>query len=384
MIIKYRLLAIILICLSLSGVTTARQQTPQDSLDFAFIPAISYNSDFGLMGGGLFSWYHFRDSITPFYRYTQVAAIASTKGLYTFQLLVDKPHAFNSDFRTTTEIYGYRFFQDAYYGIGNYDKLTDPPAGKPDYYTFKSFSVGIEHTTRYPLFKSTSSVKQFDLKHTIDLKYETPWDNATDRLITEERPAGYKGGKTFMMGLGFTWENRDNEFRPTVGTFMDAGFQAGSEFWGSSFNLTQFELDARSYFTFHLIKDVTVANRFLLELTNGNVPYWKLPYVGDEETLRGYASHRFLDDNAFVFNTELRTWLFSVPEIQAEFGGTIFYDLGRSFPNTSSFSDIASDLKQTFGFGGTASFFSPNFIIRGDIGFSDEGYGIYFTAGYLF
>lgn len=384
MTIRYRLLAFIFFSLCFNGISNARQQIPQDSLEFAFLPAIAYNSDFGLMGGGLFNWYDYRDNITPFYRYTQVVAIASTKGLYTFQVLVDKPKAFNTNFRTTTELYGYRFFQDTYFGKGNYDKLEDPPAGKPDYYAFKSFSVGLEHTTRYPLFKSASSVKQFDLKQIIDLKYETPWDNGDDRLISDERPVGFEGGHTIMLGLGFTWENRDNEFRPTIGTFMDAGLQFGNEIWGSSYNLSQFILDARSYFTVHLIKDITVANRLLLEMTDGRVPYWKLSYVGDEETLRGYPSHRFLDDNAFVFNTELRTWLFSVPEIQAKFGGTLFYDVGRAFQNEATFNDISSDLKQTFGFGGTASFFSPNFIIRADFGFSDEGHGIYFTAGYLF
>lgn len=335
------------------------------------------------MGGGLFNWYHYKDDTLPFHRYVQLIAIASTKGLYTFQVFIDKPKAFDTKFRITNEFYGYRFFQDTYYGIGNYSKLSGPPADKPDYYTFKSFSVGSDNEIRYPLYKSISG-KQFDIKGLVNLKYETPWDNGDDRLITTEKPLGYSGGRTFMLGTGFTWEGRDNEFRPTSGTYSSSELLFSESLWGSTFDLTQFKFDARSYFTFHLIRDVTVANRFYLEMTSGEVPYWKLPYVGDEETIRGYASRRFQDDNAFVLNSELRTWLFSVPSMDAEFGGTLFFDLGRSFPNTATLNDITSDLKYSFGFGGTASFFSPNFIIRCDFGFSEEDLGVYFTAGYMF
>lgn len=383
MIIRYRLLALIFFSLCLVGTSNARQQMPPDSLEFAFLPAIAYNSDFGLMGGGLFNWYHYKDDLLPFNRYVQLIAIASTKGLYTFQFLIDKPKAFGTEFRITNEFYVYRFFQDTYYGIGNYSKLSDPPAGKPDYYSFKSFSFGSDNEIRYPLYKNTSG-KQFDIKGVANLKYETPWDNGDDRLITIEEPLGFSGGRTFMLGAGFTWEGRNNEFRPSSGTYAASDLLLSQSIWGSSFNFTQFKFDTRSYFTFHLIKDVTVANRFYLEMTSGEVPYWKLPYVGDEETIRGYASRRFQDDNAFAFNSELRTWLFSVPSIEAEFGGTLFFDLGRSFPNSATLNDITSDLKYSFGFGGTASFFSPNFIIRGDFGFTEEDLGIYFTVGYMF
>ncbi len=59
-------------------------------------------------------------------------------------------------------------------------------------------------------------------------------------------------------------------------------------------------------------------------------------------------------------------------------------DAGRTFPNGMAFSSVLDDLKYTFGFGGNMSFLNPNFILRGDIGFSEEDYGVYFTAGYMF
>lgn len=100
--------------------------------------------------------------------------------------------------------------------------------------------------------------------------------------------------------------------------------------------------------------------------------------------MRGFPENRFRDDNALFLNTELRTWLFEFPAHDIKFGGTLFADVGRTFPNGTSLNSVFSDLKYVFGFGGNSSFFNENFIFRGDVGFSEEGYGIYFTAGYMF
>jgi hypothetical protein len=83
-------------------------------------------------------------------------------------------------------------------------------------------------------------------------------------------------------------------------------------------------------------------------------------------------------------NTELRTWLFDFPTYDVKFGGTLFFDIGRTFSNDTPMQDVIDDLKYTYGLGGTSSFFNENFIFRADLGFSEDGYGLYFTAGYLF
>lgn len=359
------------------------QSNRADSTEFAFLPAISYNSDFGLIAGGVTSWYNYKDDIYPFYSYVTFAGIISTKGLVSFNLLYDKPQAFGKDIRLTNEIFVSRFFEDAYFGIANYSKITEPPQDLPLFYQFKSFSAGTRISARFPLIQ-TSSNSRLDANFIVNFRYETPWDNGTNRLITRDQPLGINGGRTSMLGIGVIWEGRDSEFQPTKGMYLESRIELGNKLWGSSFDLAVIENEIRQYASFYFLREITFATALFSRFTSGDVPYWKLSYAGDEETLRGYESRRFVDDNVLILNTELRTWLYSIPNTNTRFGGTLFLDTGRTFANSDSFSIITDDLKTTIGFGGLASFFTPDFIIRGDFGFSDEGVGVYFTTGFMF
>ncbi|MFV1883644.1 MAG: BamA/TamA family outer membrane protein [Balneola sp.] len=365
---------------------TARAQSnhASDSTEFAFLPAIAFNSDLGFIVGGITSLYNYKNDIRPFYSYINIAGIFSTKGLASFEIALDKPFAFGTNMRLTSSFYTSRFLEDTYYGIANYQKLEqDPPDGNPDYYLFKSFSSGFNGMLRIPA-SINAKQQQLDVLAILNLDYQTPWENGTERLISVQEPAGFKGGRTFMIGTGIIWEARNSEFNPTKGNYLETSIEIGNKLWGSSFNNFVLKHEMYHYLTFHLIKDITLANRFYAKHTSGETPYWKLAYAGDEETLRGYPSRRFLDDNVAILNTELRTWLIDFPSLDMKFGGNLFFDVGRTFPNGSSLNTITSDLKYTFGFSGTASFFTPDFIIRGDVGFSEEGTGVYITTGYMF
>ncbi len=355
----------------------------QDSTQIAFLPALAYNSDLGFIGGGLFSRYKYENDLRPFYSYLHVNALLSTKGLISSTIFYDKPNVFNSDQRLTTEVYISRFLQNPYYGIGNYTKLPQALKDSADYYLYKSFSTGFEFILRRPLTKNQKG-EQLDIFGQVVFDYRTPWGNNDDQLILVERPRGVSGIRASALGAGFIWENRDNEFAPTSGTFAKAGIEVGQKVFGSSTNYLKFESEARVYSTFHLLRNITYANRLTFHHTSGALPYWKLAEMGGEDSMRGYPENRFRDNNALYLNSELRTWLWEFPEYDVRLGGTIFVDVGRTFPNNASLDNIFSDLKYTFGFGGNSSFFTDDFILRGDIGFSDEGYGIYFTAGYMF
>lgn len=375
---------LILFCLLgyLPSVHAQYEHVP-DSLELAFLPALAFNSDLGLIAGGLINWYHYKDEVKPYYSYTNIAGVFSTRGLASFEISRNKPNVFGTKFRIYTSIYASRFFEDAYLGIGNYGKLPEAPANTPNYYEFQSFSMGLTARARYPLFVNVKE-QQLDVLAIINFDYETPWDNGSSRLLSIDRPTGFDGGRTFMFGAGLVWEARNSEFNPTRGTYLNTSIEQGSKIWGSNFNTFVWKHEMSHYLTFHIIRDITFANRVYLKHTSGEVPYWKLSYLGDEETLRGYQSKRFLDDNAFVLNNELRTWLFEIPSLEMRLGGTLFFDIGRTFANGTSFDTITNDLKYTFGLGGTASFFTPDFIIRTDVGFSEEDFGVYITTGYLF
>ncbi|MEQ9309873.1 MAG: BamA/TamA family outer membrane protein [Balneolaceae bacterium] len=354
-----------------------------DSVKLAILPAIAFNSDLGFIFGGIVNKYDYKDEMKPFYSFTSVSGIFSTKGLASFELALDKPKAFGTNIRLSSSIYAFRFLQNTYFGLANYDKINFSSSELPKLYEFQSFSVGFNTTLRIPLLEKSTS-RQLDILAILNFDYETPWENGTDRLIALEQPLGYKGGRTFMLGTGLIWEGRNSEFNPTSGTYFETSLELGDKVWGSSFNTLVLKHDMRNYFTFTLGKDITLANRFFLKHTSGDTPYWKLAYAGDDETLRGYPSKRFIDDNVVILNNELRTWLFNFQSINTKLGGTIFVDVGRTFSNQTSINTIKRELKYTYGFGATSSFFTPDFIIRADIGFSEEETGVYITVGYMF
>lgn len=361
----------------------AQNSVKTDSVTYAFLPALAFNSDMGFIFGGIVSRYDYKEKMNPYYSFTNISAIISTKGLASLDILIDKPQLFDTEIRLLSNFYASRFLQESYYGLANYSTidLNDTPIS--EFYEFQSFSIGLNTTFRYPLISQVNS-RQLDILAILNLEYKTPWDNGDGRLITLEKPLGYKGGRTFMLGSGIIWEARDNEFNPTKGTYVESSFEAGNTIWGSSFNTISLKHDMRHYLTFTIIKDITLANRFFVKHTAGDTPYWKLSYAGDNETLRGYPFRRFLDDNVVILNNELRTWLFDFPSVTTRIGGVLFMDVGRTFPNGSTLNSITDDLKVTYGFGGTSSLFTPDFIIRMDIGFSEEDIGVYISIGYLF
>lgn len=362
---------------------TKAAATVADSIDLAFLPAIAYNSDFGLMGGGILSRHHYKNNQSPFYSYVLFNAIVSTKGLFSSSVIFDKPKVFDTSQRLTVEGFMSRFLQNQYYGIGTYQKLSDAPEGNSDYYLFNSFTAGFDLTLRRPLVHFNPQ-SQLDLYGLLSFEYQTPWGNDANQLIMMEQPQGIDGARSSVIGAGIIWENRDSEFDPSTGTYFKGGMETGQEFMGGTSNFFALKTEARAYTSFYLIRKITFANRISFNHTSGSLPYWKLSELGGEKIMRGYPENRFRDDNSLFLNTELRTWLIEFKSVDIRLGGTLFMDIGRTFPNGMAFSSVLDDLKYTFGFGGNMSFFNPNFILRGDIGFSEEDLGIYFTAGYMF
>ncbi|MEQ8524602.1 BamA/TamA family outer membrane protein [Gracilimonas sp.] len=361
----------------------AQNQAVEDSTEFAFLPALAYDSDLGLIAGGIASHYKYRDGMKPFYSFLNFYGIATTRGLISVFLEYDKPYIFDSDQRFYSEIFMSRFSGNQYYGIGNYNELPDVLLDSTDYYLYNSFSAGFDFMLRKPLVKKNQG-PQLDIYGKITYEYETPYNNKDSQLIIDDQPAGVNGSHITAIGTGIVWEGRDQEFQPSTGTYLKAGIEVGNKVIGSDYNYLLLETDARAYTSFHLLKKITFANRLFFQHSSGELPYWQLPDLGGAELMRGYPEYRFRDENAILLNSELRTWLFEFPTISSRFGGTLFTDIGRTFPNGESIETIINDLKYTYGFGINASFFTADFILRADVGFSKEDYGIYFTAGYLF
>ncbi len=151
----------------------------------------------------------------------------------------------------------------------------------------------------------------------------------------------------------------------------------------SSYQLATARVELRQYF--QLFNWLTVANRLEARHAQGDVPYWEMSTLGDSYTLRGYPLNRFRGNTSLAYTLELRSWIVKFPRMHnLKFGVQFFTDTGRVFTEQDDLNDLFEGYKQTVGFGGAMSIFNPDFILRGEIGFSEEVSRIYIGVGYLF
>lgn len=358
------------------------QDMPADSVAIGFVPAFAYNSDFGLIGGGILNRYDYRGGKPPFRNFTNAYLVASSKGLFRVATKFDQVKTFGTDIRSLYEVYSFRTLQDYYFGIGN-NTTFDPKAFvNTDLYYFKSFGYGLNYLGRKAVWRG-GGISRFDVLFGGNFSYVTPYQNGGDRLLMQDRPTGFAGGFVNWLSTGILFENRDSEFRPTSGQYVFADISYSHRAMGSDFNFGRMQAMASGYTSFFLVRDIVAAARIGGMSSWGSVPFWMLSRLGGDGNLRGYPVGRFTDRNAMYYNAELRTWLWELWEGDVRLGGQLFIDGGRVFPGGIP-SALFQDHHLVYGFGGAMSAFTPDFFLRGDVGFSDELYRVYISIGYAF
>ncbi len=202
-----------------------------------------------------------------------------------------------------------------------------------------------------------------------------------DTRFVIEPPPGAEGGWVNTIGVGVIADNRDSEFKPRTGIMLELGANLSSPIIASDFLYSDYFLDAR--FFAPLLWDVILAQRVEMQHSIGNVPFWEMPVIGNQNALRGYPLNRFIGDSSVLYMLELRKWLFSFLEDEIKVGGHFFTDNGRVFSDFDS-PDFFDEWKNTWGFGGSLSVFNQDLVLRGEVGFSKDDYRIYAGIGYAF
>lgn len=382
-VLNCRIYILSLIVCALTVVEAQAQIMPDkpgpDSLIHAFVPVISYTSNEGLMGGIIYNRYDYRGEAEPFHNYVESSALISTKGFIQISGTYERTRTFGWNIRSTSELFLQRYTMDNYFGIGN-STMFDKDLWEEEYYYFETLSFGIDYQVRKPLFER--ELRRFDLTAGVGSEYQIPYSRGDQTLYAQQPPNGREGGWVNYLSTGFIWENRDSEFDPTRGNRAEFRFRFSPELI-SKYGLASFSIELRQYF--QLLDRLKIANRLEARHTAGDVPYWEMSTLGDDYTLRGYPLNRFLGRSSVAYTLELRSWILQFPDYYGlKFGGHLFTDTGRVFTSEDDISDLFAEYKQTFGIGGAVSAFSPDFIIRGSLGFSEELTRIYIGVGYMF
>jgi outer membrane protein assembly factor BamA len=202
---------------------------------------------------------------------------------------------------------------------------------------------------------------------------------SSDAVFTPEQVAGIdQQSNFFRYGAFGQFDWRDDPFGPRHGGNYVLKF---TRFEDRKLKLHDFNLidvDLQQYVGF-FNRTRVIALRAHARMTDHRegqtVPFYLQPVAGGSDDLRGFRPFRFSGNNSLVFNGEYRWAIF------AGCDGALFMDAGKVFLRRGQLN--FRDLESSAGFGLRFNARNRTFI-RIDVGFSHEGFQVWFKFNDVF
>jgi len=201
---------------------------------------------------------------------------------------------------------------------------------------------------------------------------------------------GINGGSEVLSQAMIQYDSRDSVDIPRSGTLGRLYYGNADRRFGSSVSYNRFGGELRQYYS--VGQRITFAGHIFNEYepAGGEMPFWAQARLGgqeslltDQETLRGYGAGRFIDNNLFVMNVEIRTrvWEKNVFGTHGILELAPFAEAGRVSHALND--DPFSDLHPVggIGFRGIAEPFVVGFV---DVGWGGEGAAVFSGINYPF
>lgn len=364
-----------------SAASLYASESPADSVVYAYLPYAKFDSDIGVEFGFLTNRYHYHEQVSPFNNLLEFRSRGTTMGLFSSRIAWETAEPFNTNIRSRFELIGERQLNDIYFSRGH-DSPFIQEKWEDDYHFFDALGFELTYDGRYPL--SENPDYNFDLLLLAGGITRQDFGDEENNLISEIRPYGNDGGWYIYAGTGLLFDSRNNEFDPRSGNYSRLELNGSPAGLISNHSMFRFLAETSHYYSPPFSDNLTLAGRLNTEFTSGDVPFWMLPEAGGEESVRGFPTGRFRDSGVIFTNLELRKWLLSFDFLQLRFGLTAFTDSGRVYSSLPGFDDLFSDYHRTWGGGPIASAFTRDFIIRAQLGRSQDMNRIYMNIGFTF
>ena len=201
---------------------------------------------------------------------------------------------------------------------------------------------------------------------------------------------GINGGTEVLSQAMIQYDSRDSVDIPRSGTLGRLYYGNADRRFGSSVSYNRFGGELREYYS--VGERITFAGHVFSEYepAGGEMPFWAQARLGgqesllsDQETLRGYGAGRYIDNNLFVMNFEMRTrvWEKNIFGTHGIVELAPFAEAGRvaHAMNDNPFSDLHP--VGGIGFRGIAEPFVVGFV---DVGWGGEGAAVFSGINYPF
>ncbi len=325
------------------------------------LPGYNTNDGFSIAAGVNFKRYQYDRQ--PFSSSHQIGAKITSKGFFRVGYDAYFPQALGQWGILLSALYAspnedYIFF----YGIGNettkddqryadnfyrtrYNSIQVSTGLRKNFWKVSSFSARIGYETNEARIEDNTILEGVDILGIDRLQFfNTQW--LLDLDFRDASALPQKGTRL--------WLRHENGFIDNEG-FSNYGISAG---------------EAEFYHTAYWKTPLTLALRAGGADTYGDIPFFKLPTLGQRENLRGYYRNRFTGESSLYLNTELRVALGTIETgfLPFTIGTKGFYDIGRVY-----YSEEPSDKwHQGYGFGMFVTPLQRSFTLNFSLAFSEE------------
>jgi outer membrane protein assembly factor BamA len=192
-------------------------------------------------------------------------------------------------------------------------------------------------------------------------------------LFTETSAPGIRIQPSFLHGdVSVAADWRDHPGHPTSGGLYRVTAASYSDRDAGTFSFRRYEAEASQFVPLFAKRWILALHAWEVfsDTSSGHlVPFYLMPSLGGQNTLRGYYDYRFHDNDMQSFNAESRWALFTHVDAAA------FVDAGKVTPRAGDLD--FKHLKTSYG-AGLRVHNATTTLARLDIGHSTEGWRVFF------
>lgn len=371
--------------------TASAQKRRRSPHRFLPLPSVRSQPGVGLMLGATVSYAYRRRDEGPNRVFVQLETRFSLRKVQDHSLFVRLRDLLGREEVFEAGVLAYLDPVFPYFGIANNANL-DGLDLQGRYYTTRVGTLGGALTYQHPLYtiparpgRPAAILRSYTgVGYFVD-RFQ-PYE---DSLLAAERPRG-NDSRRGTIRLGATWDSRDNEWSPGRGSLYDVIVDNAGPWTGSTDAWGRISANFRNYWTLGVDK-LVLAHRISFDALWGDPPLLALGEIGGlvptdalggQMAGRGWMRRRYIGRFKAFGSLELRfePIEFKVRKHTLGIGLKGFVDLGMV-------AQRAQDLPKHWhvsGGTGLSAIWDRFAVLRLDVGFSRETFGVYFMAEHAF